>query len=160
MTNWTQALSGLSSAQANGGGNYFAPGVYLCEVVAITRRESQDPAKKGALLIIGELKVLETVTAFPAEGDLPASNKAGEVCSVICNLNSKFPSMDLGRLKGMLSALLGAVGDEEWAATADAVTAPPGTTLAGGRLVVRASPTTTRAGKRITALSFSPAPAT
>lgn len=149
-------FGGLGKADDTGAGNWFRRGTYLCEVVSIVRRESTDPAKKGARLVIASLSVVEVMTAFPE------SQAVGESGTVFCNLDSKYPSMDLGRLKGLIGAILGStddLSDDAWDEMAETLTTPPGTAAAGSRLIVEAVPTTTRGGATINALVFRPAPA-
>lgn len=161
--NWADAMKGLGSATQSGGGSYFGPGEYLAEVVSISRKISSDPKKKSAPMIIAELRVVEVLVGRAGTATHPPSNGVGEVCAVIVNLAGAYPSLELGKLKGVLQAILGAEAattDEEWIALAVAMTEPPGQKLAGQRLVVRGTPkaTPTRSGVYITTLTFAPAP--
>lgn len=154
-------FKGLGSATQGGAGNYVASGEYLTEVVSAVGTTSKDPKKKGARLVIIELRVVETLVSLPAGDGYAASNRPGEICSVVCNLDSLYPSMDLGRLKGFLGAVLGddaASDDDGWAAVAAKVLAPPGHALAGQRVVVSATRKTTQARKQIVATTFRAAP--
>ena len=161
--NWADAMKGLGSATQSGGSNFFGPGEYLAEVVSITRKISSDPKKRGAPMIIAELRVVEALVARAATANHPPSNATGEVCAVIVNLAGAYPSLELGKLKGILQAILGAEAattDDEWIALATQVTEPPGQMLAGQRLIVRGTPkpTPTKGGFYITTLTFAPAP--
>lgn len=154
-------FGGLGSAAQGGGGNYFTPGTYLAEIVTVARKVSQDPKKKSARMIVGELRIVEVLAALPADGEFAASKCAGEVCAVICNLDSAYPSLDMGRLRGLIEAAAGKPADTSdagWGAYAAKVTEPPGTALATARVIVQAGKTRTRAGKAISPLTFSAAP--
>lgn len=156
-------MKGIGGASQGGGGNYFTAGTYLCEVVSISRKVSSDPKKKNARMVIGELRVVKVLAALPADGEYAASKHVGEVCAVICNLDSAYPALDLGRLRGMIEAAAGPPDDTSeagWIAHATAATEPPGTLLAGAQIVVTVSKTRTRAGKAICPVTFSAAPAT
>lgn len=148
---------GLGSASQGGSGNWFRQGDYLAEVVTLTRRVSSDPKKREARMIIAELRVVEVVRV----DEIAAPHRVGEICSVAVNLDGAYPSMERGKLKGILSALLGADAASDaagWEELAWKVTTPPGTILAGARLLVSGRTVTTRAGKQICGLHFLPPP--
>lgn len=156
MTQNTDWFKGLGSAAAGGGvGNWFREGDYLCELICLAQKISQDPKKRNARLIVGEFRVVEVLHAGPTP------HRIGETCSIMINLDGPYPGLELGKLKGILGAVLGldiASTEAEWAEVADKATKPPGTELAGHRLVVSGRPTRTKAGQTITALSFSAPP--
>lgn len=164
-------FGGLGGASANGGGAWIEGGVYDIEILRITRHFSNNPKSKGNRLVITEARVVKVLLTQEAEDGFKASNRVGEHVSIICNLDGAYPSMELGRLKGILGAALGDVDEEllamygipadhpePWAAVAEAVTAPPGDALAG--VVIRAIGTRKMSAKNrpIVALSFTAVP--
>lgn len=159
-------FDGLGSAAQGGGGNWFEPGTYKCAIVMVTRKVGGNNTNKGHKLIVAELKILEVLVALPADANYGATKRVGEVCGVVCDLNSAFPYLDMGRLKGLLDAAHGppdpeihGVGDAGWMKLAAAVTEPPGTALADMEVLVTATKKTTTKGKHISPVTFSAAPA-
>lgn len=159
-------FAGMGSASQTGGGNWFTAGTYLCEVVSLSRMVSKDPKKKNARIIVGDLRVVEVIASLPADGDFGPSKVVGEVCAFYANLDSAYPSMDLGKVRGLIEAAAGPPEDTStgapstagWASHAARATEPPGTALAGARVIVQAGKTRTKAGKPIVTTTFSAAP--
>lgn len=171
-------FGGLGGATQGGGGNWFTRGSYVVEILSIVAKVSANPAKKSARMVIAEFRVVEVLTLFEAaEGTLAASNKVGETCAVIVNLDGQYPSLEMGKLKGILAAAFGQLSDDEirdlakslgkdapegtdpWAALAAGVTEPPGHVLAGTKIRVDGGVTTTRSGTKIVVPRFAAAPA-
>jgi hypothetical protein len=176
-TNANDWFPGLGGATQGGSGSYINPGTYLLAVVALTRKVSQNPKQKGARMVIAEFKVSEVLNALEKDGDFAASNKRGEHVTVIINLDGAYPTLEQGKLKGILEGAFGAMPEEEcaavlegmgvkcpkgadpWVVLAAHVTTPPGTTLAGETMLCTAGKTRSRAGKPVTTLRFAGAPA-
>lgn len=161
-------FAGFGDASARKGGSYINAGVYRIRVEALTRQLSQNPKTRGHQLFIGELSILEVITAYEAAEEYPASNRAGERVSYIQNATLHGETA-LGNAKGLLVACVGAklapapfnendYTPQQWQAAILAATNPPGNMFAGVELIARASRTRTKAGKPFTPVRFEPAP--
>lgn len=173
-------FKGLGNVSAKGGGNYFAPGVYDCEVLDLSRRVSQNPqgGRKGNRLFVAEFRVERVVASRGAEvvdGETryPASNAGGERVSQIVNLD-QLGETALSQIKALMLAVIRAKGvkvpgtdravhaeadltPEQWGEITDKATTPPGPSrFAGTRVRVQITPkaTPTRGGKWITIASY------
>ena len=171
-TDWFGALSGASQGSY---GNYANRGEYIVEVLDLQRKISQDPRKSGHRLIVGGLRIVEVITSFPAEGSLKASNVVGETVSFFADLDSAYPQLDQGRLRGILEHAVGAhtadavaefltgvgvavpAGTDPWVVLGAWATEPPGDRLAGMRVRVSATPVVTKAKNVIVKMTFSTA---
>lgn len=169
---WFGALSGASQG---GGGNYINRGEYVVEILDLQRKKSTDPKKLNHRLIVGGLRIVQVLTAFPAEGSLKASNVAGETVSFYADLDSAYPQLDQGRLRGILEHATGAhtpegvaeflsgigvdvpAGTDPWVVLGAWATEPPGDRLTGMRVRVSATPVVTKAKNVIVKMTFSTA---
>lgn len=150
-------FAGLGAASQGGVKNYVNGGTYLVEILSMVGSRT----RKDHRVVITECRVHEVILALPAEDGFAASNRVGETVSVFVDLDSEFPDMDLGKLKGQLVAVLGdgiASTDAEWSDLAAKVCTPPGHALAGERMMITATRTTTKGGRKIASLVFSAAP--
>lgn len=166
-------FGGMGSATESGTGNWFRRGTYLVEIVRITKKISEDPAKKGARLVIAEFRIVETVSDYPGSGGEPGSQRPGETAAAMFDMSSTYKSREMFKLRSLISAALGdltepiaaaaakiradnpaldeaASIDAAWGNLAARVTSDAGEMLAGSRVAVDASsPYTTRDKKVI-----------
>lgn len=163
--NW---LSGLGVATQGGGGNYPRRGEYVAEIVSLLHKVSNNPKTKGHHIVVGDLRIVEVLSGYPD------SNKVGETVGFYADTNGAYPSLELGKIKGILEAAIGTPSDAEidailaangrtrgpgegaWDALAAFLLSPPGDRLAGQRVRLAGVPVTTKTGKAIVVSRFAP----
>ena len=181
---------GFGTASIRGGGNFLAPGVYDLEVLLLLRKQSQNPSTMGHIMVIGEMTVVNVVTAYPADQgtaapgappDWAASNQRGEKTSYIQNF-TRHHDMARGNTKGLLLAILNSkaiaqavaagkpmpqlIGEkdptpEQWEQAISMATAPPGEWAKGTLVRAHVGKTRTKAKAPFTPVTWAPlAPAT
>lgn len=144
MSNNDDWFGGIGDASDNGNGNYFRRGIYVAEVLRITRKISEDPDKRNARMVIAEFRVREVVRGFEASEAGLGSHEPGEtVGSVFMIDDPSIGKLHLGKLKSLIAACLGDISDVDtdakWKALAGKVTTPPGEMLAGSLIWVDCS---------------------
>jgi hypothetical protein len=143
-------FGGVNSAASVGERNYFNGGDYLVEVLTFEARSGF----KGDNAI-ARFRIVEVLQDYPSDASYAASNRAGEIVSVVYPLSAgRHRDFHLGRLRQLAETILGPVEDLETALAA--ASAPPGTTWAGVRL--RATGTRSRKADKapIVNVSFAP----
>jgi hypothetical protein len=100
----------MATTKAHTKDSYFAPGRYLCELLAVKRITSDKPTSKGRTKIVAEFRVVDVVDAFAADANYPASNPAGDRCAVVLDVEGPYADSARVELREILTAALVAKG--------------------------------------------------
>lgn len=89
-------LGRIADVSENGRGSYMSPGMYKVQIDTLKVKESENPKKKGTLVVICEFKILESDNA---------AHKPGTIGSWVANFDAY--DKTLGNLKTLLLVATG-----------------------------------------------------